>query len=228
MPPKRKAKAPTNKEIRETIEARQLDANEHLIGTRCEEVIASINNFDRISQVYIDMKLNTGEIKGVLICFYNGRGSMVGGYLTNAEETEEEYHRKIGKLVKYGIDQSMLVPADECTDVNHINIEGIEWLSPDEKQRLLKKASVKNVSCVTGALQQAPPNTILLTPWSCVTNNSNLDFPEKEHRVIISLDDEEILGKAILQRSVFAINREEAKYMIDRKYHGERAKWADV
>ncbi len=97
---------------------------------------------------------------------------------------------------------------------------------------------MKWVCCLTGATKPTllkritftVSSSLVLVPYSAVTNDSNNICPEDDKMVSVFnyTTDPATLGKAILQRALCALSREEAKLHPDGKYHGERAKWADV
>jgi hypothetical protein len=110
--------------------------------------------------------------------------------------------------------------------------------SGQERAKLSNKASMKQVSCTKlrlsllqtiGDLVGAHPNDILLAPISSVTQDSWKIVPEETSMVLVSSSESNIrLGDAIRQRAILALSREEAKLHPDKKYHGEKRKWADV
>lgn len=100
----------------------------------------------------------------------------------------------------------------------------------------LNKANVKNIIVKDGALlplfheAHDVSKYFVMTPISKVTNDSN-NFCFENDQIIAIKDpnpSSELVGKAVYRQLTIALSREEAKLHPDGKYHGERAKWADV
>lgn len=193
------------------------------------------------------MSFKTEDIRGALISFYNGRGNKVGAYIPNiSDEVENEepalkFGTSIAKVVSFGLTNAMYLPADNLVDsIIALGVEDLEYYGDNDKEisRLSKKPSMKWVCCLTGATKPTlleritftVSSSLVLVPYSAVTNDSNNICPEEDKMVSVFnyTTDPTTLGKAILQRALYALSREEAKLHPDGKYHGERAKWADV
>jgi hypothetical protein len=247
MPPKKKARKLTDKDFREALLARleRTGTTEPLVGSECpKDSLKGFNSFDTSVSVRVDMSYRTEEIRGALVTFYNGRGNIVGAYVPNSGESIAEFRINLAKVVCFGLDTAMKLPADDVpTSLTALGIPDLEYLAGNEINKLEKKASMKWVTVATGATKpslfetitfSAFTKSVAITPLSAVTNDSNNLCPENDKVVLVNnynstdTDQQETLGKAILQRSILALSREEAKFHPDGKYHGERMKWADV
>eukprot|EP01032_Pedospumella_encystans_P018819 gene18819-21414_t len=249
--PKRKAKKLTDKDFRDLLLARleRIGSEEHpTIGEPCpKELLRGPNQHDKCVSVWVDMSFKTEDIRGALISFYNGRGNKVGAYvLNNSEAAENEdplltFGTSIAMVVSFGLTSAIYLPADNVLEsIQALGVADLEYYGDNDKEisRLSKKPSMKWVTCLTGATKPTllervtftASSSLVLVPYSAVTNDSNNICPEEDKMVLVFnyTSDPAILGKAILQRALVALSREEAKLHPDGKYHGERAKWADV
>lgn len=249
--PKRKAKKLTDKDYRELLLARleRIGNEEHpTIGVPCPiELRKGTNQYDKCVSVYVDMSFKTEEYRGALVTFCNGRGNNVGAYIPHISdeaadaEVNSAFGTSIAKVVSFGLTSAMYLHADDVfASVLALGIEDLEYFNDNDKEisRLSKKPSMKWVCCLTGATKPTllaqitftVSSSLILVPYSAVTNNSSSICPEEDEMVSVFnfMNDPSTLGKAILQRALVALSREEAKFHPDGKYHGERAKWADV
>jgi hypothetical protein len=243
MPPKKKARKLTDKDFREALLARleRIGTTEPLVGTECpKDSLKGFNSYDTSVSVRVDMSYRTEEIRGASVSFYNGRGNSVGAYLPNSGESITDFRINLAKIVCFGLDTAMRLPADDVpTSLAALEIPDLEF--GNEMTKVGNKASLKWVTVATGATKptlfesitfSAFTKSVAITPISAVTNNSSNLCPENDKVVLFnnynSETEQETLGKAILQRSILALSREEAKFHPDGKYHGERMKWADV
>ena len=228
MPPRKKQKKTSDKEYREILLARLAAAEDPVVGTPAP---ADPEDYDGSCQIRLETSFKTGAIKGALLTFYNGRGRSVACYIDNNDNTEE-LQQNIGKAAKFGV-TAVSIDADTLTG-DLIGIPDLQWFGDDEDDRLVaskleKKPTMKWVTChhkSAGLVFTA--NQYRLTPMSAITLDSWSLFPESDRCVLIENPDDALLGQAIMQRAMFALSREEAKFHPDPKYHGERRKWADV
>lgn len=230
MPPRKKQKKTSDKEYGEILVARLAATEDPMIGTPAPAPHET-DSYDGSCQVRLETSFKTGTVKGALVTFYNGRGRSVACYIENNDNIEE-LQQYIGKAAKFGV-TAMSIDADLLTG-DLVGIPGLQWFADDEDDRqaaskLDKKPTMKWVTCRhkrTGLIRST--NQYLLIPTSAVTLDSWSAISETDRCISIDNPDDVLLGQAVMQRAVFALSREEAKFHPDPKYHGERRKWADV
>ena len=133
----------------------------------------------------------------------------------------------MAKVVSFGLTSALYLPADNVLEsIQALGVADLEYYGDNDKEisRLSKKPSMKWVTCLTGATKPTLLERVTFTvssslvpvPYSAVTNDSNNIRPEEDKMVSVFnyTSDPATLGKAILQRALVALSREEAKFFL--------------